>query len=377
MSVNGKTFATLFAFSVAYWLLNCASNRNVANSQDASAQTQIAWSVRYVDSPTDVSLRGLSVASPDVIWACGSKGTVIVSKDGGATWQANRIKGFEELEFRSLHAFDGQTAIIASAGQPAVILKTIDSGTHWVEVYRNDSSSAFIDAMVIDTNEQGMAFSDPIDGRLLVIRTRDNGETWSDVPTDQNPATDSGEAGFAASNGSLALENGRHAWIGLGGGTAGPSRMMRSSDSGDSWHASSVGPIPRSPSAGIFAVVFPPREQNHPLNSGSGIALGGDYQQESSPAGNVAITNDGGAHWDAISGRSPRGFRSSGCYLSGVGYVAAGPSGCESSADGHDWQPITDEGFHAIRTSNDGSIWGVGAKGRIGQLRIVESSKGG
>jgi photosystem II stability/assembly factor-like uncharacterized protein len=377
MIVHVKSLAKSLAFSVSFWLLTCCGFSDLASGQDLQVPANDAWNVRLVDSPTDVSLRGLSIASSDVIWACGSQGVVVVSQDGGATWQANKIKGFEELEFRSLHAIDGQTAIIASAGQPAVILKTIDSGVHWSEVYRNDSQHAFIDALVINPNQHGMAFSDPIDGRLLVIRTRDNGDTWSDVSVDRRPATERGEAGFAASNGSLALLNGQRAWIGLGGGTAGPSRLMWSSDFGDSWNIATVDPISRGPSAGIFAVVFPTTETAPGEDLRAGIALGGDYQQETTSTGNIAITSDGGKHWEAISGRPPRGFRSTGCFLSRVGYVAAGPSGCESSVDGHDWQPISDVGFHAIRVSSDGSIWGVGAKGRIGQLRILETSKGG
>ena len=37
-------------------------------------------------SPVDVELRGLSVVSPQVVWASGQRGTVLHTSDAGAHW---------------------------------------------------------------------------------------------------------------------------------------------------------------------------------------------------------------------------------------------------------------------------------------------------
>ena len=76
------------------------------------------------------SLRGLSVVTAEIAWASGSSGTWLRTIDGGETWENGVIAGLDTVDFRSLHAFDALTAIAVSAGQPAVIYKTIDGGTY-------------------------------------------------------------------------------------------------------------------------------------------------------------------------------------------------------------------------------------------------------
>src|SRR5689334_18197975 len=72
---------------------------------------------RPQQSNTTADLRGLSVVSPWVAWASGTKGTYTRTTDGGATWQAGTVSGAAQLDFRDVEAFDANTAYLLSIGK--------------------------------------------------------------------------------------------------------------------------------------------------------------------------------------------------------------------------------------------------------------------
>jgi photosystem II stability/assembly factor-like uncharacterized protein len=330
------------------------------------AEGRESWQV--METGTEASLRGLSAVNQNVVWACGSRGTVVRTLDAGTNWIARTVPGLEQVEIRSIHAWDDQRAMIATAGQPALILKTRDGGANWKRIYELTSPQAFIDGLKIEDDGFGLAFSDPIDSKLLIAKTVDAGDSWSAVDSTRVPAIDVGEAGFAASNSSLFVQA-EHAWIGLGGGSRGPSRIFKSTDRGESWTAIPVPPIQRGESAGIFSIAF---------DSGqSGVAVGGDYRLEGSDEQNIAISDDGGVSWRQPTGRRPRGFRS--CVVAATDpkkkgqsqqprWLACGPSGCDWSSDRDSWNALSEVGFHTLNVSRDHVVWASGAGGRIGRL---------
>ncbi|MDP6060001.1 MAG: oxidoreductase, partial [Pirellulaceae bacterium] len=57
-----------------------------------------------------VSLRGVSVANRDVVWASGADGTVLRSVDRGQTITTILVPGAETSDFRDVHAFDAEHA---------------------------------------------------------------------------------------------------------------------------------------------------------------------------------------------------------------------------------------------------------------------------
>ena len=71
-----------------------------------------AWN--SFQTPGKASLRGLSPISDQVCWASGSGGTWLKTEDGGVSWQAGTVAGLDTVDFRSIHAFDAQTAVAAS-----------------------------------------------------------------------------------------------------------------------------------------------------------------------------------------------------------------------------------------------------------------------
>jgi photosystem II stability/assembly factor-like uncharacterized protein len=321
------------------------------------------WNVCDVPTGSAASLRGLVAIDSRTVWVCGTNGTILRTQESGEQWESCAIPGWEQVDFRSIHAWDAERAIVATAGQPSAIHKTNDGGKTWSQVYSNAAPEAFLDAVRFWDPNYGMAFGDPIDGNLQVLITRDAGSTW-DNANRIGIAMERGEAAFAASNSSMSLFGQKNAVIGLGGG-AGTARMLRSVDRGATWQRIEVGPMQRGESAGVFSVAI--------ADSGLGIAVGGDYKAMDKAEGHIALTEDAGVSWRLPKGSLPRGYRSAVIDAPterGKIWIAVGPTGCDWSSDGEDWSPLSDVGFHALSVGNDGSIWASGTQGRVAKLWV-------
>jgi hypothetical protein len=55
-------------------------------------------------SGTSASLRGVSAVNANVVWASGAEGTWLRTIDGGAHWEASKVPGAEDLDFRGVRA---------------------------------------------------------------------------------------------------------------------------------------------------------------------------------------------------------------------------------------------------------------------------------
>lgn len=321
------------------------------------------WGWLPQTSGTSASLRGLSAADRRVAWASGSGGVFLRMMDGGATWEADTVPGAAELDFRDVQAFDARTALLLSAGPGAAsrIYRTADGGRSWSLRYTNPHPQGFFDGMAFWDTRRGIAYSDPVDGRFLVVTTEDGGVTWTPVPPERIPPALPGEAGFAASGTGIAVQGSSHVWFGTGGGPV--ARVFHSADRGRSWTASPT-PLAAGEGAGVFALAF--RDALH------GVAVGGAYTRSDDARGNVAVTRDGGATWTPIRGRPPTGYCSGVAYLPGAPtptLVAVGTSGSDvSTDDGRSWAPIDTVGFHTVAFAPDGTGWAAGADGRIARL---------
>ena len=313
-------------------------------------------------SGTTVRLRGVSAVNQSVVWASGDKGTYARTLDGGKTWTIGHVPGSEELDFRDVDAFSADTAYLLSIGEgeKSRIYKTTDGGLHWTLQFKNSRPAAFFDAMAFWDTNHGIAVSDPVDGRFLIINTSDGGATWKEMPGPGMPPALQGEGAFAASGTCIAVHGKREVWFGTGGPNG--ARVFRSSDGGRSWKVTST-PMMSGKAAGIFSVVF--------SNSKQGVIVGGDYEKERLAGNNVAWTSDGGKSWRLAGAKRPAGYRS-GVALSrgsgkGTSLVAVGPAGSDVSADGgKSWNAIGEEGFHSVSFAPaSGAGWAVGENGRI------------
>ncbi len=313
-----------------------------------------AW--RSLDTGSEASLRGLSAVSARVCWASGANGTVLRTTDG-STFELRPVPGADELDFRDVEAFDADLALLLTAGQPARVYRTEDGGATWAKTFEHADERSFFDAMDFWDEENGIAFSDPIDGRLVVIRTRDGGRTWEELPRETFPESPEGEAGFAASGTCLTVAGEKGAWIGLGG-TAG-ARLFHTTDRGATWSATKTPILAGEPSTGVFSVAFA---------GDVGVIVGGDYAQPDRVENVAAWTDDGGATW-SLAVSPPSGYRS--CVVhTGSGWLATGTNGTDVSVDeGRTWRRHSATGWHALSVAGDSTVWAAGSGGRIAVLQ--------
>jgi photosystem II stability/assembly factor-like uncharacterized protein len=317
------------------------------------------WELLKVE--TRASFRGLSVVSDRVIWASGTRSTVIRSVDGGATWSVDSIANGSMFDLRAIHATSDRIAhVAATAGR---IWKTTDGGKSWSLKYQAADTSMFLDAIVFRDDKEGMALGDPMGGRFVLLVTHDGGEHWSEAPPASRPMARDGEAAFAASGTSLVLAGPVHGWIGTGGSVA---RVFRTEDGGRSWNPRDAGISGGAASRGVFSVAF-----TGPMH---GIVVGGDYQLPDSMSGTAAYTSDGGVTWLPAT-QGPRGYRS-GVALRRVDpdramAIAVGTNGSDVSRDGgKTWTPLDGTAFNAVQFAPSGVAFAVGARGRVARIPL-------
>src|SRR3954470_6432436 len=138
-------------------------------------------------SPTDVELRGLSVVTPNVVWASGQRGTVVHTTDGGRTWTRDTIPGASGLDLRAVAATSALVAHAISIGDSSRIYRTTDGGRTWSRRWSATRKGTFLDAIRFWDAHNGIAMSDPVDGRFLLLTTANGGETWQEVPPGRIP----------------------------------------------------------------------------------------------------------------------------------------------------------------------------------------------
>jgi photosystem II stability/assembly factor-like uncharacterized protein len=320
----------------------------------AAAQT---WVMQ--DSGSKASLRGLSAATPQIVWASGAGGAYLVTEDGGQHWKAGTVAGAEALDFRDVHAVDRQTAYLLASGEgdKSRIYKSIDGGAHWELQLTNPDAKGFLDALAFWDARRGIAMGDPVGGRFSIFTTEDGGEHWR---REIGPAALANEGAFAASGTCLVVRGTNDAWFASGG--TGAARVFHSADGGRTWTASSAPIRNDAPSAGVFSLAFQDAEH--------GVAVGGDYAKPGEAERNIAVTADGGRSWSAPKGAPPAGFRSAAIWVqAGKFWIAVGTSGADISNDGQSWKPFDSGSFNAVAFAADGSGWAAGAGGRIARFR--------
>lgn len=308
------------------------------------AQSAVGQKHEWVQLPqvTDASLRALSAVDDRVAWASGNKGTVIRSTNGGKTWEKRSPGGLESLDFRSLYAFNAEEAVIANAGSPAYVLRTSDGGQHWRVTHTANHPDAFLDGVDFWNSRDGLLYGDPIDGRLLMLRTRDGGETWA--PVTSSPSVEKGEASFAASGTGIRCYGKSDVMICTGGTV---SRLWLSGDEGETWHFLQPPVAMGKPSAGIFSVAR--------WDEGKIVVVGGDFQEAASSKVNHCFSVNGGKEWQ-VPATPVGGYRECVEFLGNRTLVAVGPAGTELSLDdGSTWNPlVAPRGIHVVRKARTG-----------------------
>jgi len=317
----------------------------------------VAQKIKSLHSNNETSFRGLSAVSDNVIWACGTKGTVCLSKNGGKNWKQQQLVGYENSDFRSVHAFSDKKAILVTAGTPAAIVLTEDGGQRWTTVWRQEDSAYFLDAIAFWDEMRGVVLGDPVGGHLYLLETKDGGKTWNPMPG-HAPHLLKNEAHFAASGTCMRVLSGGQLWIATGGAAA---RILYSKDYGAHWQFIATPMLSGEAAKGIFSIAV--------KDSANWVIVGGDYTNDTLKKDHIFYTVDGGKTW--LKPQIPTGgYRSCVEFVSATMLVATGPGGTDISRDGGiSWIPASTTGFHSIRKTSKGKrVFLSGSKGRLGEI---------
>jgi hypothetical protein len=319
-----------------------------------SFQSVHAQEIRMLASGRQVSLRGLSVVSDQIVWVSGSEGTVGRSMDGGQTWIWSRVPGHEQADFRDVEAFSDQEAVIMSVSEPATIMRTSDGGNHWESVFDDSSKSAFWDAMDFSGN-QGALVGDPSGAKIFFASTSDRGMRWDSTAWTNLPQASPGEAFFAASGSNICYTGGGK-WALVSGGKKsciyyGNDKFpLKLSQGGETTGANSIA--------------------LNPVDSNQAFIVGGDFSNDTSSLGNsLRILFNPFSQEPPKT--PPRGYRSCVVYLDGNRLICCGTSGVDISKNGGiDWQGISEKSFHVCRKAKSGqAVFLAGTKGSIARLK--------
>jgi photosystem II stability/assembly factor-like uncharacterized protein len=196
------------------------------------------------------------------VWACGSKGAILRSSDGGENWiDGNSGTGARLASMSFVDTLRGW------AVGDSVILQTSDGGATW---HAQDAGAAasWTSVQFLDANT-GWVTAAASGGRPLLY-TSDGGAHWN--------AVDSGLAGDFYS---VFFQDGGHGWIAGSSGTTSPQGLIgRTRDGGGNWDFKSI------PGAGrLYSIHF--------VDARIGWAAGA--------AGTLLKTVDGGENWAIVS----------------------------------------------------------------------------
>jgi hypothetical protein len=361
------------ATSAVVLLLCCAGSLRAQTSGGQAAASP--WTMQK--SSTTASLRGIHAIGSSTAWASGTSGTVLRTRDGGATWQScSAPPGAENLDFRGIWAWDENTAVVMSSGtgDQSRLYKTTDGCSHWTLLYTNPDKDGFWDAVAFSDRNRGFLLGDPINGRFVLLFTLDGGKSWAHADT-KSAGLDIGETktgAFAASNSAMMLTSSGFPFFGTGGasgavlytGSGVCTALMdvrTCLENGLRFDTEKLPLAGNTASAGIFSIAANSGEVNL-------VAVGGDYEKPNESSGTAARWWSQFGQWKA-SEKPPHGYRSAVAWdADRDAWIAAGTNGSDISRDdGKTWQPLDSapEGgsWNAISLP-----WVVGPKGRIARL---------
>ena len=383
----------LFALLTAATTLGCLivsaqSAERVGGHETSPFQSESPDVWQMQTSGTTAGLRGIDSVDGTIAWASGTGGTVLRTVDGGAHWTRcatpDADKDGATLDFRGVQGFNAEAAIVMSSGigEKSRLYLTLDGCKSWRLLFKNPDAEGFWDAVRVDSYDNAWAvLGDPVDGRFIVYKSTDHGQTWkSFVKPDRMPRSYSkGEAVFAASDGSMYLNDREYSLVFVTGGT-GRSEVVftHQFDFFDTglilYFRNQSLPIAHgSQSAGAFSFAYRDcltKIVNMKQTYCPAVVVGGDYQKPEKRDGTAAY-----AQFSASLGESkgwhasttpPHGYRSTVQWSESLKlWITAGTNGSDISRDdGRTWQPLDNGNWNALSLP-----FVVGPTGRIARLQ--------
>lgn len=317
--------------------------------------TQAQWEV--LPKISESSFRSIDATQEPRIWAGGSANTILTSADNGATW-VKRIVGEEfKLDFRGIAALGEQKVVAVSAGLSeegsAKIYLSEDAGETWKLTFDAKGKGVFLDGVKFFNSMEGIAYGDPIDGKMFMIKTVDGGKTWK-TAGEKIPKLKTGEASFAASNSNIfILDN--TVWI------ATTDRIFRSKNKGEDWEVFNTY-FPSGTTAGIFGLHF--------SSQMDGVLLGGDYLNDKGKFPNISFTQNGGKTWHKTQEVQPYGLKEAAWKVGLDQLLVIGTTGTSLVEVSSSKSTALDSlSFHAL-SCNSQYCFSIGGKGNLARMKL-------
>lgn len=318
------------------------------------------YQIKELTAQKGVSIRAMSVPSSKVIWASGSKGMVAKSTNEGLSFEWMQVKGYEKRDFRAMHAWNDQEAILVAVAAPAIILKTIDGGASWNKVYENADTSMFLDALNFSDANNGTVIGDPIDGKLFILTTNNKGASWDKMPNDYFKSDlNNGEAFFASSNSNL-IHLGKELVFVTGGLT---SRLWKNGV------AEALPLLQGTSSTGANSIAISP-------NGKYIVIVGGDFANDQLATQNIVgyqkSLSKKQINWEPLNLANPNGYKSCVEFIDNNRIITCGTSGVDlSNNKGASWEKISESSFHiAKKHPTKRGAYLAGSGGRISFVEL-------
>ena len=264
-------------------------------------------------------------ASGSSVWLLCESNELLVSIDGGSTWQTRKLP--QEEKFRAVWLLDQRRGFVAGNG--GLLLATDDGAESWKRV-----------ALPTQENLTSMYFvgdSGWLAGWTgLILHTKDAGKTWVRQ-----------QSGVLHGLESVYFADVQHGWI---VGWAGS--ILRTTDGGATWQQVKTEKSLWSLDGVYFADAL----------RGWAVGFGGQ----------ILATNDGGVTWKEQPRPVQGWLRSLACNSAGRCWIASDRHLLVSEDRGETWKAVPDEGMpflHQVLPVKD-SLWA------LGQFGVLRQSKG-
>lgn len=279
-----------------------------------------------------ISIRAIQVWNKKVYYTgTNAKFGYVALKD---TLEKKQIRLSEEdLQFRTL-AQDNTHFYAINIGSPAHFYEIEKKSLTAKMVYKDLSEHAFYDALHFH-QQKFYTFSDPEKDLSLKFSSfsfSGNTLAWNRL---SHLKLKEGEAAFAASNSNIASSS-QYVWLATGGKF---SRIFRLHLKTNNIEVFDTPFVQGSASQGIYSIDF--------YNDKLGIAVGGDYTQQTGNVNNIATTLDGGKTWQIQASGKNWGYKTCVKFRpksKGKDLIAVGDQNIEFSNDyGKTWTRVSNE----------------------------------
>jgi len=271
---------------IGWVVFSCrTSDGSLSKEKHFDSFTSVAVQTLLEDS---LSIRAIKVIN-DKIWYVSQQGKYgALDFEGNVVFEGIIERNNSPQPLRGISS-DNHYVYLMAIQKPAAIYRHLLSDLSVFEkVYEDLHPEAFFNTIIFDNNGKGVVFGDTYDHELYLLKTED-GQHWKRVKSDQLPVMEKGEHAFAASN-TVAMLNNEKIWLASGGSKA---RVFYSKDFGKTWLIQNTSILSGSPMKGIFSLDF--------YDDHKGVLAGGDYDMPDFFENNLAITNNGGGLWSAVS----------------------------------------------------------------------------